>query len=570
MRKRLWFTRLFAVLMCTALLMSACSSNKGTEQVQPVKEEKQEVKSEEKKEEAAAPIEKGTFPLSKEKVTLKVMIPSNSLVENFETNEFTKWYEEKTNVKVEWTIVPEQSAQEKLNLMLASNDYPDVIMGFGVTPAQQMIYGKQGVFLPLNEYIDKYSVNLVKAFEENKVIKPSITAPDGNIYALPEINDCYHCSMAQKMWIYKPWLDKLNLQVPTTTEELYTVLKAFKEKDPNGNGKPDEVPLSGAPRGKGWLSSIDGFIMNAFVYNSVFNESRYHMYIENNKVQVSYNKPEWQEGLKYLNKLYSEGLIDPQVFTQDGDQLLKLGENAEVPLLGVALGGHQGMFTQIAGESGRWLDYVTVPALKGPNGVQYAGYTPFGYSVGKFLITKNAKDPELAFRWADGFYDEETSLRTTIGRPDQEWRAAKEGEIGINGKPAKWARLMEYGQIQNIHWEQTGPTYRSNDLRLGEVAPNDGKPNLEVILYNETKKNYEPYRPDASMAMPQLFFTDEESSELSDLSKTINDYVDEMMARFVIGDADIEKDWDSYLQTLDSMNLPRFLEIYQQALDARK
>lgn len=87
----------------------------------------------------------------------------------------------------------------------------------------------------------------------------AITAPDGNIYALPSINDCYHCSMAQKMWIYKPWLDKLGLDVPTTTDELYTVLKAFKDKDPNGNGKADEVPLTGAPRGSGWYSSIDAF-----------------------------------------------------------------------------------------------------------------------------------------------------------------------------------------------------------------------------------------------------------------------------------------------------------------------
>lgn len=58
------------------------------------------------------------------------------------------------------------------------------------------------------------------------------------------------------------------------------------------------------------------------------------------------------------------------------------------------------------------------------------------------------------------------------------------------------------------------------------------------------------------MAVPQLFFTDEQAAELSDLSKTINDYVDEMMARFVIGDADLNKDWDTYLQTLEGMNLP--------------
>ncbi len=76
--------------------------------------------------------------------------------------------------------------------------------------------------------------------------KDLITAPDGNIYALPQVNECYHCMYQQRMWIYKPWLDKLGLKMPTTTDEFYEVLKAFKTKDPNGNGKADEIPLSGS------------------------------------------------------------------------------------------------------------------------------------------------------------------------------------------------------------------------------------------------------------------------------------------------------------------------------------
>ncbi|RJG23987.1 ABC transporter substrate-binding protein [Paenibacillus thiaminolyticus] len=560
MRWKRWSTACLVAVMTLSLVLTACSGSGGN--ASGTNDGGQASES------IVTP--KGTYPIVEEKVTLKVMIPSEALVENFETNEFTKWYEEKTNVHVEWIVVPQQSASEKLNLMLASGDYPDVIMRFGVTPAQQMIYGNQGVFLPLNDLIEQYGDNFKKVLDSNTGLSTAITAPDGNIYALPSINDCYHCSMAQKMWIYKPWLDKLGLDVPTTTDELYTVLKAFKEKDPNGNGKADEVPLTGAPRGSGWYSSIDAFLMNSFVLNPVFSQSRSHMYVEDGRIQVAFDKPGWRDGLAYMNKLYKEGLIDPQIFTQDSDQLLKLGEASGDPIVGAAFGGHQGVFTQIAGESGRWLDYVTVPPLKGPNGVQYAAYDPFGYSVGSYLITKNAKHPDVAFRWADGFYDEEVSLRTTIGRPDEEWREAKEGEIGINGKPAKWAKLKEYGQIQNVHWEQTAPTNRSNELRLSSAVPDNGEPSLEVILYNETKNNYDPYKPSADMAVPQLFFTDEQAAELSDLSKTINDYVDEMMARFVIGDADLEKDWDIYLQTLEGMNLPRFLEIYQTAFDSKK
>lgn len=152
----------------------------------------------------------------------------------------------------------------------------------------------------------------------------TVTAIDGNIYALPEVNDCYHCSMSQKMWIYEPWLKKLGLEMPKTTDELYNVLKAFKENDPNGNGKKDEIPLSITQ--KSWRSTIDAFLMNSFIYNPVYGSSSKHMFIKDGKLDVAFNKPEWREGLRYLNKLYKEGLIAPESFTQDENQLIQQGK----------------------------------------------------------------------------------------------------------------------------------------------------------------------------------------------------------------------------------------------------
>ena len=544
----------FSVLTAFSLLLAGCSG--GTGQAETDKE----------KDGAAQTVqltEPGTYPLVKEKTTLKVMVRGNPLVENFATNEFTKWYEEKTNVHIEWEVVPEQSMQEKLNLVLASEDYPDVIMGLNISPTQQMIYGTQGAFIPLNDLIEKQGVQTKKLFEENPEIKSTITALDGNIYALPEVNDCYHCSMSQKMWIYEPWLKKLNLDMPTTTDELYSVLKAFKEKDPNGNGKQDEIPLSITQ--KSWRSSLDAFLMNSFIYNPVYGSSYKHMYVKDGKVDVAYNKPEWKEGLRYLNKLYKEGLISPESFTQDENQLIQIGENPDTVILGASTGGHQGVFTQLLGESGRWAEYKAVPPLKGPEGAQYAANDTTALTPGAFVITKKAENPELALRWADGLYEQEHTLRSVYGRPDQEWRKAKEGEKGINGEPAVWSELKSFGTVQNVNWAQTGPSNRTNEFRLSAVAKGDD--DLEVILYNETKNKYEPYAPKDVSTVPPLFLTNEQASEVADLSKTLNDYVDEMIARFVIGDADLDGEWDGYVQQLEAMNLARYLEIYQKAYD---
>lgn len=508
--------------------------------------------------------EPGTYPITKEKVTLKVMVRGNPIVEDLATNEFTKWYEEKTNVHIEWEVVPEQSMQEKLNLVLASGDYPDVLLGMNVSPAQEMIYGTEGVFLPLNDLIEKQGTQTKKLFSDRPEIKSAITAPGGNIYSLPEVNECYHCVYSQKMWIYEPWLQKLNLQMPTTTDEFYNVLKAFKTQDPNGNGKADEIPLSISP--KSWRSSIDAFLMNSFVYNPMYGTTK-HLFVQDGKMDVSFNKPEWKEGLKFMNKLYSEGLLAPESFTQDDNQLMQLGENPETVILGASTGGHQGVFTQLLGESGRWNEYKTVPVLKGPAGIQYAPADATPLTTGSFLITNKAKNPEIALRWADGLYEYEHTLRSNYGRPGEEWREATEGEIGINGEPAKWSELKSFGEIQNVNWAQTGPSLRSHDFRLSAVSKGDD--DLEVILYNETKNNYLPYKAANIQTVPPLFMTNEQATEVADLSKTINDYVDEMLARFVIGDANIDKEWDTYVKTLESMNIKQLINVYQVAYDAQ-
>ncbi|WP_405110412.1 ABC transporter substrate-binding protein [Paenibacillus sp. FSL K6-1217] len=511
--------------------------------------------------------EAGQFPIVDEKITLRVMTGANPAVEDFDTNEFTKYFEELTNIHVEWEIVPTSTVAEKLNLALASGDLPDVIMTMNVTPEQQALYGQQGVLLPLNDYIEKYGVNTKKMFEESPLVESTITSADGNIYALPAPNECYHCSMRQKLWIYEPWLEKLKLDMPTTTEEFYEVLKAFKTQDPNGNGIADEIPFSGAPQvnqTSTLTTSVENFLMNSFTYAPFT-----RIYVnDEGKVDVPFNKDGWKEGLKYLNRLYSEGLMDPQALTRDAAQLVQLGENPDVPILGAASGPNMSAMTQLNGSSGRWLEYVAVAPLKGPDGVQLTQYDPYQVAPGQFVITNKAKNPEAAFRFADALYDREITLRSTIGEPDVDWRWAKADEIGLNGKPAVYMDMSKFGVTQNKQWSQTGIAYRPNSLRLGLVANPDNP--LDSILYNETKEKYEPYRVDVETVLPPVNFTVDQSSEIADLSKTIYDYTNEMMARFIIGDADINTGWDQYLTTLDSMNLSRYLEINQEAYDTYK
>ncbi|NEW05779.1 extracellular solute-binding protein [Paenibacillus sp. SYP-B3998] len=499
----------------------------------------------------------GVLPITKEKTTIKVMSRINPTVENFTTNEFTKWLEEKTNIHIEWDVASDP--QQKLNISLASGEYPDVYLGFNITPVQLSLYGKDGVFIPLNKLIDKYGVETKKMFTTLPYTKELSATVDGTIYGLPSVNECFHCTHSTKLWMNKKWLDTLGMQVPTTTEEFYQVLKAFKEKDPNGNKKADELPFVGANIAN---SYIDTYIMQAFI-----DSDRSMQFLKDGKIQVAFNQPEYKEGLKYLNKLYKEGLIDPQSFTQDRNQLRKLGESPDAVILGAIPAQNPTVFNLLEGT--RWKDYVAVPPLKGPTGVQASKYIPQGITTGSFVITNKAKNPEIALRLADFLYSEEATMRAVLGRPDQEWKVAGSTDIGINGKPAKYTILGNTASgAKNATWGQVGPSLRTNEWRLGQTA--DPKNPLEDLLYKETLNKYEPYKPDPKKMIPTLFFTNEQSDEVANISKTIDDYRKETVARMIIGDLDIDKKWTEYLKNLENMKLPRYLQIHQDAYNSMK
>ena len=299
----------------------------------------------------------GTFPVTTEKVTLRILVAASPLVEDYATNEFTRWYEEKTNVHIEWDIVSAVDAQTSLNVRLASGDLPDIVFGFRLAAAQQLLYGSQGVFLRLNDLIAEYGVETARVFDQYPLAKEVVTASDGSIYSLPEIGGCFHCAFPQKLWIYRPWLEQAGLPLPNTIDEFEQVLQAFKDRDPNGNGEADEVPLVTARVG---ANPLDQFFMNSFIYNP----GEPWLTVPNGVVTAVYAQPGWRDGLAYLAHLFAQGLIAPESFTQDGDQLRRTSDAPDTPIMGSIPALAPSAFMTIDQvNGGRWTDYITVPPL---------------------------------------------------------------------------------------------------------------------------------------------------------------------------------------------------------------
>ncbi|MCK4515649.1 MAG: extracellular solute-binding protein, partial [Spirochaetaceae bacterium] len=313
----------------------------------------------------------GELPIVEEQVTVTIMAERHAQITSMSDNYATRYMEDQTNVHIEWLDTPMAEFDEKLNLVLASGEYPDAIMDFNVAADLVVRYGSEGIFVPLNDLIQEHSPNLLEMFEQIPMLRDLITAPDGNIYGFPAVNDNFNGMFRSKMWINSSWLETLGLAMPSTTEEFYDVLRAFKDNDPNGNGIQDEIPLSAMTNYD--YMRVPSFLMNAFVYWNASGPVKGLM-IENGQMAFAPVTDAWREGLRYYHRLYNEELLDPAAFTQKRPELAQLGENPDDMILGAAPSNWWGKIVQSKGESGRYRFYDSVPPLTGPEGVRTAAY----------------------------------------------------------------------------------------------------------------------------------------------------------------------------------------------------
>jgi putative aldouronate transport system substrate-binding protein len=451
---------------------------------------------------------------------------------------------------------------------MAAGDYPDVMMSCGFSSADAMSYGSQGIFIPLNELIDKHAYWLREAYKKAPELPAAMVGPDGNIYGFPDINQAFHTFYNQKAWINEEWLKKLGLNAPATTDQFYEVLKAFKTGDPNGNGKADEIAMmgaNGAPRLYPWV-----FLLNSFVY---FNPGNY-LELNNGKVGFVAAGEDYREGLRYIARLVSEGLLDPASFTQTSDQAKLLGTNPAAPLIGVFTDfvwwNFVGQYIDTADQ--RANKYAALAPLKGPKGVQYTPAASTGFRLDLAQITDHCKDPVLAARWLDGLFNEEVTMAMQFGVKETWWTDPAPGAKGINQKPALYKVLdpfpgvTETGRAANIF---IGNRY--SDLRLGEEVDYSNPMALfemEPRLYRETQDKYYPFRPPEGKYLPLvLHHTDQENSETARLAEQINTYTLENLVAFITGNKNLDRDWTTYLAEFQKLNLTRYLQLKQIAYD---
>ena len=499
----------------------------------------------------------GEYPIVNEKVTYTVMAPQTNYILELQTNAYTQWLEEKTNVHIEYETVPEAALTEKVNLSLASSEIPDAYLSCNIDSASQVKYGKEGVFVDMAPMIEQYGYEIPKAYEANNLLPGAVTTPDGEIFSLAGVNECYHCLYCGRAWINQTWLDNLGLDYPETTEDFVNVLRAFKEQDANGNGDPnDEIPMLGISGM--WRASCYDFLLGSFVYNDFTDR----LSVENGTVNYVANTEEFRNGLRFIRSLIEEELIDPVSLTITEDEAHVL-TGGDVATVGVATGMAYWNVLSANDE-----EYIGLSPLEGPNGVRNAFVRATGIVSGQFAITNKAENPEILFRWADAQFSEEATYFSSWGPEGEGWEKAPEGTLGINGKQALYVVLDGVNNtgaetIQNLAMPNIALANRTSDFRLGQAVGGDDK--SEERLYEAASKYYYPYAKEQTY--PLMVMSAEDSAVVNEYKTAINAYVDEMISGFLAGTYDLDKDWDSYLSEFDALGLEDYLNVLQSAYD---
>lgn len=524
---------------------------------------------------AAAPSDNlnpvGTFPIVKTPEEFTIFSITAPNVEDMNTNDFTKFYEEKTGIKIKWELATRDNWKEKLNLALSTNDYPDAIMWFSPDLAK---YGvKEGIFIQLDDLLEENAPNYMKMVGDNLGV---MRQTDGHMYSMGGVNECYHCMYGKKMWVNTMWLEKMEMEVPTTTEEFYEVCKKFLEINPKG------IAIGGTAPGKGWHSSFEEFLLNSFTLAQAKSQSGSTNFSDwtvvngDGKVMTTATTDEYKEGVKWLKSLYDLGAIYEGNFTQTEEQLKTLVNQPDEPVLFLNAGTISNDIDVTANPE-LYGHYEVISPLKGPNGVQNTTFMKYdGVSAGGgFVITDKCKNPAALIRWADWFYTTEGSLSSQFGAEEgKDWTLAPEGKVGLNGETALYEVVNKYsGEPQNHDWQDVGLAARPNDFRLGSATNIDvdwgTAEGLEAMLYYSSKDKMEPYAQDPKVmdVLPTLKFTDEEISKIQTIGVEVEKSISENRVAFITGTLDIEKDWDTYLKGLESMGLPTLIETYQVAYD---
>ncbi|MCV2404001.1 extracellular solute-binding protein [Marinomonas sp. C2222] len=456
-----------------------------------------------------------------------------------------KEYEKYTGIKLKGVASKiGTNSQELFNLMLVSGNLPDFVGGNALKDSFFQ-YGMEGAFLPLNDLIEQYAPNIKAFFEQYPDKKKAITAPDGNIYHIAYFPDG---QAARAYYIRQDWLDKLGLEQPQTVDELYTVLKAFRDQDPNGNGKKDEVPAFF----RHWEEMIR--LVTLWDARTTGMDSAHQFYIKDKTTaQHGYVEENYRTGIRNLAKWYKEGLIDQEVFTR--------GSKARDYLLSNNLGGMtHDWFASTAGYNDSLKDrvpgfeWIPMAPPATPSGVRIEENGRATVKPDGWALTYSNRDPIASIKYMDFIFTEKGRNIANFGVEGVHWtmvdgKATYTDEV-LNADTAVNTQMRNVGAQIPLGYPQD---YNYEKQWTNEIAAKG------IEMYTDNNYIIEQFNGVAMTVAERLVYDKYWPGILT--------YMLEAQQRWILGSADVDEEWDGYIARINKLGYDKVIKVYQAAYD---
>lgn len=452
----------------------------------------------------------------------------------YDYNKMTVFQEadKKTNIKLTGKSIYKTDIEQEFSTLLIDSPLPDIIR------ASKKRINKSALtdmVIPLDELIDQYAPNIKRVLDEHPEYVAGSAASDGKLYFIPNL---YEGRASMGFYIRKDWLDKLGLSVPTTVDELYGVLKAFREQDPNDNGRQDEVPYFYRDK------NVDGLIQLWGAYND------WHV-DENGRAVHGKTEEAYRDAMRALAKWYQEGLIDPEIYTR--------GSYSREQLLGDNVGGmtHDWLGSTAAINKYAYLidgyQWVAIAPPADVNGVVKEIFQSDTLRPDGWAISCDNKHPVETIKFFDWWFSEEGQRAYNYGMEGVDYTMA-------DGAPRYTEKVLNADGGVLMYMRDRGQLEIGAKMSLqAEIDAATPEAKEGLWLYNNSPEWYaEPF--------PPLSYTPEEQMIL-DKSTAMQTYIIEWQQMWLMGFKNIDATWDQYIADLKAMGYDEWRQVQQDAYD---
>ena len=456
----------------------------------------------------------------------------------WETNAFFQRMAEKTGLYFRFQQYMTAADWEKAKeAMQPGGELPDALFKANLSRTQEQALFDRGVLIDLMPYLKDNCPHLWQILEDHPDYLEEITLPGGQIVSLPYISTA---PAQNAMWINKTWLSRLKLSAPEDRETLEQVLRAFKTRDPNQNGRQDEIPLA-------FLGPFDLKFL-AHMFGLVFND--YNLFLdETGEARFAPLEPGYEDFVRWCADMYREGILDPDGFYLN-DALRQVTSTSQAQTYGILLTTDTtNLFPA------EWAkDYEILLPMRFEGERKYRSLTGHVYQ-GTFALTANCGEPEKLLQWADVLYTPEGARLMAVGRENEDYVVDGDGTWRV----LESARNNSSFVAQTLIVDGTTPPGISAD----EFELSYSEKYLTDMIRQRYALDEYCVRP-----FPQVALSAQQKSRVAELQNEIGYLVDTQLARWVSGEEPLtDGAFDGFRERLEEKGLQEFLAIWQEALE---